>query len=96
MDNPSGAATLFKSLVKTLATKNIVDACFGDIVVQQFSSFAADRKVTEELDRFQKAEEAIQPRLDVMYHDMMASKYSSLWDVVRKILTLSHGNAPVC
>lgn len=82
--------------MKSFALKGILeDASYGDTVVAQFNTFVADPSVQKQLQTYKDTVEAEKPRLDDLFYKMMNTKYPQLWTVVRKVLTLSHGNATV-
>jgi len=66
-----------------------------DEILRQQSDYAASM-IDKERDRFVNFD-AVKSRVDIMMHESMAGKdmYSKLWNIVRMLIVLSHGQAAV-
>ena len=66
-----------------------------DEILRQQSDYAASM-IDKERDRFVNFD-PVKSRVDILMHETMAGKdrYSKLWNVVRMLLVLSHGQAAV-
>lgn len=97
--NPEHSKTLMTNLVKTFGVQNLLpDIAVGDLIVQQFRDLVdVDENFRKELSSYKSAPVEMQPRLDTFYWNAVGTRehYKELWMMVRKLLTLSHGNATV-
>lgn len=70
----------------------------GEVAIKEFNRLV-DRNLTfdKELDKYVDLNEDQRPRLDDFYWKTVGIKedLKHLWSVIRKTLTLSHGNATV-
>ena len=88
------AKSLLVNLVKSFVDKGLLnDASMGDLIMTQFSSLLENPDFISALHSFWEDDD----HLDDFYFGFcgMSEEYKDLWNVVWKILTLSHGNALV-
>ena len=85
------ATLLMKKLLMAYASLSQVTASDADLAVHQF------RKLLENTDFIQQLHEfsSQTSRLDILFHTFVANDFPELWQVIRKTLILSHGNASV-
>lgn len=98
LDNPAQSNKRFRSLVTNLYSKGLVSAEDGDSARRLFSTLLETDSFRQRLQRYKDEIEGDRPRLDDFFWELIGSeeKFQALWKIVRKILTLSHGNATVC
>ena len=99
LQEPEKAKKLATHLVKCFVTKSLLpDVFIGDLINDQFRQLVDDdQDFQKELTLFKSLTTEEQPRLDAFYWNIVGSrdKYKDLWPFIRKLLTLSHGNATV-
>lgn len=85
------AQSRFKSLLQLLHDKQILSSSIAEKAINQFSQFTIDY-----LDKCREFSETMS-RLDEFYRDILQSKqeFFELYEVIKYILILSHGNASV-
>lgn len=83
------AVTLFTNLLKALSDANQVDDSSCDSLVSQF------RAVRDEIGDL--TFNRVNDRVDKYWYSLLSTKaeYSKLWEIVQKVLLLSHGQATV-
>ena len=96
---PEESKKMMTNLVKTFGAQNLLpDITVGDSILQQYRELVdADEDFSKELLSFKSAPVEDQPRLDTFYWNVVGIRehYKELWMMIRKLLTLSHGNATV-
>jgi len=81
-----------QSLLETLVDKNRISARLADKAKQQFSLFCKDELVVEQMKSYTNEV------LDAFYFRLLqtcSADTNELWQVVKKVLILSHANASV-
>jgi hypothetical protein len=97
-NHPKHAKLMMTELVKLLTKKCLLPKEIDpDLVIRLYSQLLEDADYLRGIQEFKLTKEGMQPGLDEFFYKFTGSvhKYEQLWIVIRKVLTLSHGNASV-
>ena len=83
----------FKTILHHLVEAGRVNSKECDELFDQYCEFTREAEHLAEFKNFKKNND----RLDSLYYSTLGqdSRYSKLWDIIKKLLMLSHGQAPV-
>ena len=86
-------SSLFKAVLSHLVDCKVLDGSECDECLTQFKMFNNDESIISEMCGFKRDEH----RVDTLLYETMGTKdkFAKLWDVVKKLLILSHGQATV-
>ena len=87
-DNADAATKQLEKCLEHLVNAGRADATKGDIILRQYKEMVVVHR--GEISAFQRGKD----RLDILFYSITES-YSDLWNVMRLVLTLSHGQATV-
>jgi outer membrane murein-binding lipoprotein Lpp len=89
-DSCTGA---FKVVLKHLVDAKRLNVHKCDDILAQFNAFLNEAKKSKRSRDFKEGTDHI----DTLYYDMLAleKKYAALWEVIKKLLLLSHGQATI-
>ena len=90
---PADCVSMFKFVLDKVADKQRVSRKDCDVILNQFSDFVAQAQKSQDFNAFRRQEH----RLDCLFYETLGqdSKFKELWNIVRKLLLLSHGQASV-
>lgn len=97
-NNPDSAKTGFCDLVKVFAEKSqLENVNLADVSVQQYEKLIDSSAFQSKVRDYNNCPEKEKTRLDDFYWELVGSHdcYAEVWSIIRKVLTLSHGNATV-
>lgn len=89
------------NVLLTLVNAKRISEIDCDIVIKEYSDFISELKSMDSATRFRSCSglkfDPVNDRLDVFYYDFLSEqpKYSKLWQVLKTLLLLSHGQASV-
>jgi hypothetical protein len=89
--DPEHAVSRFKRVLHALLEANRVRRDHVDDLVESFSNFAIDMKKNAAFISF----DYLKDDLDSLYYIHLKDAYPELWEVVRRLLLLSHGQAAI-
>ena len=89
------AVEQFEVVLSKLSKAKQMNENHSDILIDKFRKFATECATSESFKNFKESSE--KDRLDVLYFRALnnVEMYEDLWEVIRKILLLSHGQATV-
>ena len=90
IETPSDAVSKFKNVAQCLVEAGRLNAHAVDKILESFSDFVESSASLPAMKNHSRND-----RLETLYFNVMCSKYPSLWEVVRQVLLLSHGQAAV-
>ena len=90
---PEDAVANFRRVLQSLVQSKKLNISKCDDILTQFNEFTTSDAVGFNFEKFSQGMD----RIDTLYYDALGQekKYLKLWEVVRKLLLLSHGQATV-